>query len=92
MRAGSSEFYRTGLEPSLVYPLAAIAGGPETYEEMLDALWGGDYTPVSNVVDRHIHNLRAKRQNDWRQPRFIAMVSGQGYRFIPVLSDDEPTI
>jgi DNA-binding response OmpR family regulator len=33
-----------------------------------------------------VRNLRAKLQDDWRQPRFIATEPGQGYRFLPVLS------
>jgi hypothetical protein len=27
--------------------------------------------------------LRARLQNDWRKPRFIATVPGRGYRFLP---------
>jgi DNA-binding winged helix-turn-helix (wHTH) protein len=37
-------------------------------------------------VDRHIRSLRIKLQDDWRQPRFIATVPGQGYRFVPTFS------
>jgi DNA-binding response OmpR family regulator len=42
----------------------------------------------SNVVDRHVRTLRAKLQNDWRKPRFIATVPGKGYRFLPVFAED----
>jgi DNA-binding response OmpR family regulator len=41
----------------------------------------------SNVVDRHIRSLRIKLQDDWRKPRFIATVPGQGYRFVPTYTD-----
>jgi DNA-binding response OmpR family regulator len=46
----------------------------------------------SNVVDRHVRNLRAKLQNDWRRPRYVATVPGKGYRFVPtsVLATPEP--
>jgi DNA-binding response OmpR family regulator len=87
VRAGSSELHLTGLEQSLLYLLAARAGEVVTRDEILDALWGVDYVSESNVVDRHIRNLRAKLQNDWRKPRFIATVPGKGYRFLPVFSD-----
>jgi two-component system alkaline phosphatase synthesis response regulator PhoP len=60
-----------------------------TRDEILDTLWGVDYVSESNVVDRHIRNLRAKLQNDWRKPRFIATVPRHGYRFIPTFSDRE---
>jgi DNA-binding response OmpR family regulator len=88
VRAGSSELHLSGLEQSLLYLLAANAGRVVTREEILDALWGVDFVAESNVVDRHVRSLRAKLQNDWRRPRFIATVPGKGYRFLPVLSDD----
>src|SRR5215211_167975 len=87
VRAGSSELHLTGLEQSLLYLLAAHAGQVVTRDEILDALWGADHIAGSNVVDRHIHNLRAKLQDDWRTPRFIATVPGHGYRFLPVFRD-----
>jgi DNA-binding response OmpR family regulator len=89
VRAGTSELHLTGLEQSLLYLLAARAGQVVTRDEILDALWGVDYVSESNVVDRHIRNLRAKLQDDWRKPRFIATVPGGGYRFIPTFSDPE---
>jgi DNA-binding response OmpR family regulator len=89
VHAGSSEVHLTGLEQSLLYLLAARAGQVVTRDEILDALWGVDYVSESNVVDRHVRNLRAKLQNDWRKPRFIATVPGRGYRFIPTFSDPE---
>jgi DNA-binding response OmpR family regulator len=67
----------------------AKAGQVVTRDEILDTLWGVDYVSESNVVDRHVRNLRAKLQNDWRKPRFIAAVPGRGYRFIPTFSDSE---
>jgi DNA-binding response OmpR family regulator len=87
VRAGASELHLTGLEQSLLYLLAARAGQVVTRDEILDTLWGVDYVSESNVVDRHVRNLRAKLQNDWRKPRFIATVPGRGYRFIPTFSD-----
>ena len=41
----------------------------------------------SNIVDRHVRSLRIKLQNDYRHPRFIATVPGQGYRFVPTFSN-----
>jgi two-component system, OmpR family, alkaline phosphatase synthesis response regulator PhoP len=91
VRAGTSELHLTGLEQSLLYLLAANAGRVVTRDEILDALWGVDYAAQSNVIDGHIRNLRAKLQNDWRKPRFIATVPGKGYRFIPTFSEPERT-
>jgi DNA-binding response OmpR family regulator len=88
VRAGTSELHLTSLEQSLLYLLAANAGRVVTREEILDTLWGVDYVAESNVVDRQIRNLRARLQNDWRDPRFIATVPGRGYRFLPTFTDN----
>jgi DNA-binding response OmpR family regulator len=82
VRAGTAELHLTALEQSLLYLLAANAGRVITREEIVDALWGSDYVIESNVVDRQVRNLRARLQDDWRRPRFIATVPGHGYRFI----------
>jgi two-component system, OmpR family, alkaline phosphatase synthesis response regulator PhoP len=83
VRVGSHDLHLTGLEQSLLYLLAANAGAVITRDQIMDALWGPDYIASSNIVDQHMRNLRAKLQNDWRHPRFIATVPGRGYRFIP---------
>jgi two-component system, OmpR family, KDP operon response regulator KdpE len=92
VRAGTSELHLTSLEQSLLYLLAASAGRVVTREEILDALWGPDYVAESNVVDRQIRNLRARLQNDWRQPRFIATIPGRGYRFLPTFTGPDTAL
>jgi DNA-binding response OmpR family regulator len=87
VRAGTSELHLTPLEQSLLYLLAANAGRVVTREEILDTVWGPDYVADSNVVDRQVRNLRARLGDDWRKPRFIASVPGQGYRFVPTATD-----
>jgi two-component system alkaline phosphatase synthesis response regulator PhoP len=87
VRAGTAELHLTGLEQSLLYLLVAHAGQVVTRDEILDALWGTDHIAGSNIVDRHVRNLRSKLQDDWRKPRFIATVPGHGYRFRPVVKD-----
>lgn len=83
VRAGDRELSLTSLEQSLLYLLAANAGRLLTRDEILDYLWGADYVAESNVVDRHIRNLRIKLQNHSRRPRYIVTVPGLGYRFLP---------
>ena len=77
VRVDGQDLHLTPLELSLLYLLAANAGRVLTRDEILDHLWGG-----SNVVDRQIRTLRAKLQDDWRRPRYIATVPGKGYRFV----------
>ncbi len=87
VRAGATELHLTSLEQSLLYLLAANAGRVLTRDEILDYLWGADYVAESNVVDRHIRNLRIKLQNHSRRGRYIATVPGRGYRFVPTPAD-----
>lgn len=84
---GGHQLHLTSLEQNLLYLLAANAGRLMTRDEILDYLWGVDFIAESNVVDRHIRNLRAKLQNDYRRPRYIATVPGRGYRFVPNSED-----
>jgi two-component system, OmpR family, alkaline phosphatase synthesis response regulator PhoP len=87
VRAGSSIVHLSGIEQSLLYLLASRSGRVVTREEILDAVWGTDFVTESNLVDRHIRSLRIKLQNDYRHPRFIQTVTGQGYRFVPTFSN-----
>lgn len=86
--AGDSEIHLSGIEQSLLYVLASRSGRVVTREEIIDAVWGTDFVAESNIVDRHIRSLRIKLQNDYRNPRFIATVPGEGYRFIPTYTNE----
>jgi two-component system KDP operon response regulator KdpE len=72
----------TAIEQALLYLLASNPGQTLGREEILNALWGPDYVAGSNVVDRHVRNLRLKLKDPWRKPRFIRTVPGKGYRFL----------
>jgi two-component system, OmpR family, alkaline phosphatase synthesis response regulator PhoP len=87
VRAGHSVIHLSGIEQSLLYLLASRGGQVVTREQILDAIWGTDFVAESNIVDRHVRSLRIKLQNDYRHPRFIATVPGEGYRFIPTFSN-----
>jgi DNA-binding response OmpR family regulator len=87
VRVDGLDRHLTPLELSLLYLLAANAGRVLTRDEILDNLWGGDYAAESNVVDRQIRKLRAKLQDDWRRPRYIATVPGKGYQFVLTAAD-----
>jgi two-component system, OmpR family, alkaline phosphatase synthesis response regulator PhoP len=87
VRAGDSVVHLSGIEQSLLYILASRGGRVVTREEILDGVWGTDFVAESNIVDRHVRSLRIKLQNDYRHPRFIETVPGQGYRFVPTFTN-----
>ena len=82
VKAGASDLRLTALELALLYLLASNPGQTLGRDEILDALWGADFVAESNIVDRHIRNLRMKLKEDGRHPRFIGTVPGKGYRFL----------
>jgi DNA-binding response OmpR family regulator len=82
VRVGKLRPELTAMEQALLYLLASNAGQTLGREEILNALWGSDFVPGSNVVDRHVRNLRLKLKDPWRNPRFIGTVPGKGYRFV----------
>ena len=87
VRTGTSVIHLTGIEQSMLYLLASRGGRVVSRDEILDAIWGPDFVAESNIVDRHVRTLRIKLQNDYRHPRFIATVPGEGYRFLPTFSN-----
>ena len=74
------------------FPESVKSGGRQIFKcyvpaSRLAELRGVDFVAESNIVDRHIRSLRIKLQDDYRHPRFIATVPGEGYRFIPIFTN-----
>ena len=78
---GGRELHLTPIQQTLLYLLAANAGKALSREDLLGTIWGGEFEIESNVVDRHIRELRVKLGDEWRAPRYIETVPGAGYRF-----------
>ena len=78
---GGRDLHLTPIQQTLLYLLAANAGKALSREDLLATIWGGEFEIESNVVDRHIRELRVKLNDEWRAPRYIETVPGAGYRF-----------
>mgnify|MGYP005815305147 CR=1 FL=1 len=50
-------------------------------DELLDAVWGGDYFGDRRLIDVHIRHLREKLAIDPASPHWLQTVRGVGYRF-----------
>jgi DNA-binding response OmpR family regulator len=74
----------TLLEQTLLYVFLANPGKTLSREDILTNIWGGQSAVTSNVIDRHIRDLRVKLQERWREPKFIATEPGRGYRFVGI--------
>ena len=83
---GGKQLELTPMEQALLYLLASNPARILDRETILDSIWGSEFIAESNLVDRHIRNLRVKLDDDWRHPRFIKTVPGRGYQFMPASS------
>lgn len=70
----------TTLEFDLLLTLAMHPGRVFRRDELLDRVWGADFTGVDRVVDVHISNLRQKLASTGG-PSLINTVRGIGYTF-----------
>ncbi len=52
-----------------------------TRNELLDLHWGTDFVGDTKIVDVNIRRLRAKIEDDSRQPKYLETVWGLGYRW-----------
>jgi DNA-binding response OmpR family regulator len=51
-------------------------------DRLLDVLWGFEFPVGTRAVDHRVTELRKALDDDPGRPRWIEMVSGQGYRFV----------
>lgn len=51
-------------------------------DRLLDAVWGWEYPAGTRTVDTRIAELRRVLSDDPGNPRYIATIPGEGYRFI----------
>ena len=71
----------TAKEFDLLALFAENPGRAYSRQELLDLVWGYQYSGYSHTVNSHINRLRSKIEVDPAAPRFIKTVWGHGYRF-----------
>ena len=74
----------------LVRTLASAAPALVTKDELADAVWDGRIVSPETVAQR-IKLLRQALQDDAQAPRYIEVVRGQGYRWIPEVEQQAET-
>lgn len=71
----------TGREFDLLLMFMQHPGKAFSRQELLESVWGYDYSGYSHTVNSHINRLRSKIEKDPSDPRYIQTVWGIGYRF-----------
>jgi two-component system alkaline phosphatase synthesis response regulator PhoP len=72
----------TAKEFDLLALFASNPGRAYTRENLLNIVWGYQFTGYEHTVNSHINRLRAKIEKDPSQPVFIKTVWGVGYKFV----------
>ncbi|NQV40738.1 MAG: response regulator transcription factor [Candidatus Marinimicrobia bacterium] len=79
----------TAKEFDLLYLFASHPGKAYSRQQLLDLIWGYQFSGYEHTVNSHINRLRAKIEEDPANPRYIQTVWSVGYRFVDL---DELTI
>ncbi len=80
VRKRGREVPLTKTEFQLLTTLASRPNQIFTREVLLDRVWSYDYLGDSRLVDVHVRRLRAKVEDDPRDPKLIRTVRGFGYK------------
>ena len=67
-------------EFALLLFLVQHPGRTFTRDQLLDEVWGNEYTGDARTVDLHVRRVRARIEDDPGDPRLIHTVWGVGYR------------
>jgi DNA-binding response OmpR family regulator len=81
VRKGGEEVNLTATEFRLLHELARRPKQVFTRDLLLELVWNYDYLGDSRLVDAAVQRLRAKVEDDPKQPALIRTVRGVGYRF-----------
>jgi two-component system response regulator MtrA len=80
-RKNSEEVNLTVTEFKLLLEIARRPGQVFTRELLLERVWNYEYLGDSRLVDVAVQRLRAKVEDDPKEPKHIKTVRGVGYRF-----------
>jgi len=79
--AGNNEIEMTNREYELLKFLMQNRGIAYSRDDLLNHVWGYEYSGETRTVDVHIRQLRRKLEKDDANPVIIETVRGRGYRF-----------
>lgn len=81
---GGNRIDLTAKEFELLALLASQPGRTYSRDELLDIIWGVQFSGYEHTVNSHISRLRSKIEPDPSNPTYILRVWGVGYRFAEI--------
>ncbi|GAC1389064.1 MAG: response regulator transcription factor [Ktedonobacteraceae bacterium] len=88
VQSGGKSVHLTPTEYDLLCELTRNAGKVLTHRELLQRVWGPDYSGENTYLRTFVRHLRQKLEPDPAQPRFLRNELGVGY-FVPAPDIDE---
>ena len=89
VRSGGNEVHLTPTEYDLLCELAHNAGKVVVHRDLLQHVWGPDYSGENTYLRTFVRHLRRKLEPDPAQPRFLLNEPGVGY-YVPLPDSNEP--
>jgi two-component system KDP operon response regulator KdpE len=89
VRAGGNDVHLTPTEYDLLCELTHNAGKVLTHRDLLQKVWGPDYSGENTYLRTFVRHLRRKLEPDPSQPRFLRNELGVGYYVPPPDSDGD---
>lgn len=81
VKAHDQDVHLVGKEFELLHYLASHPGQVFTKEQLYDAVWGEEEFGEISTVTVHIRRIRAKIEQDDKNPQIIRTIWGVGYKF-----------
>ncbi len=81
IKVKGEEIPLTPNEFNILYLLAVNKGNVLSREQIIDKIFGLDFTGYDRTIDVHIKNIRKKIEEDSKSPKYIITVTKAGYKF-----------
>ncbi|MEM6262817.1 MAG: response regulator transcription factor [Bacteroidota bacterium] len=78
---GENRIELTPKEFDLLALMATHPGRSYSREELLNLIWGYEFSGYEHTVNAHVNRLRSKIESEEKKPRFVLTTWGIGYRF-----------
>lgn len=85
---GKNKIELTPKEFDLLYLFITNQGKSYSRENLLNLVWGYEFSGYEHTVNSHINRLRAKIETDLNKPQYILTTWGIGYRFTDELKSN----
>jgi len=86
---GKNKIELTPKEFDLLYLFISNPGKSYTRDNLLNLVWGHEFSGFEHTVNSHINRLRAKIETDLNKPKYILTTWGIGYRFTDEIKTNE---